>query len=123
MAMVQQRNAINKMLDEMFSLVPILLPENRIFARTYLSTTWETVVTITSSLEGKWSSDFLEKMFKDYIKGEEDRIKRNLVDVKFKIDEVDTLYLVTGPGRVEKVTNSLTFTTCLITNTSTSSPW
>jgi hypothetical protein len=103
MAMVQQRNAINEMLNEMLSLVPLLLPENKHDARKYLESSWEKIVTVTASLESKWSSEFLEKMFKDYIQDEADRIRRNLEDVKYKIDEVDTLYLVTGPDCIEKV--------------------
>jgi hypothetical protein len=103
MAMVQQSKAISKILDEMVSLVPCLLPENRSYAREYLHTTWETIITFTASLRWKWSSEFLEKMFKDYIQSEEDRIKRNLAVVKYRIDTVDALYLITGSGRIEMV--------------------
>lgn len=103
MAMFQQKTAINKIFNEMFSLLPVLLQENKSSARYYLDNTWQEVTTVSSCLESKWSSEFLKKIFKDYIEGEENRIRRNLNDVKYKIDGQDTLYLVTGPGRIEKV--------------------
>lgn len=105
MAIGAQCSAIVAIHQEMLSLIPILLPENRRKARQYLSDTWLRIQTILSSLEYKWSTESLEKIFKDYIDGEEERIRRNLVDIKYNIDAIDTLYLVTGPGRIEKVTN------------------
>jgi len=102
MALVQQCNAINKMLNEMCSLVPIMLPQNRPHARSYLYFAWETITTVSSSLIGKWSSKFLEEMYGEYIQSEEDRIRRNLSRVKYRIDGLDTMYLVTGPRRIEK---------------------
>lgn len=41
--------------------------------------------------------------FAPYVKSEEDRIAANLKSVAYEIDEQDTLALVTGPGRIERV--------------------
>jgi len=97
------------MLNEMISLVPDLLPENRILARSYLYFTWEIIHTITDSLSlESRSTQNTTNLFKDHIRNEEDRIKANLNHVHYLIDGVDTLYLVAGPGRIEKV-NELVF--------------
>lgn len=109
MAMVQRRSAFNNMLNEMFSLIPILRRENQRNAREYLSNCWEKIVTVTSSLDSKYSSEFLERTFKGYIESEEDTVRRNLADVRFKIDEVDSVYLVTGEGGIEKVNMRIGF--------------
>jgi hypothetical protein len=108
--MVQSRKAINSMLDEMISLIPALLPENRYSARRYLEVNWERIVIVTSSLEAKWTSEFLEEKFKDYIQSEEDRVRQSLVNIKYKIEDADTLFLIAGPGCIEKVNPSGTFT-------------
>ena len=103
MALVQQRDSVDKLYDEMYSLVPIMHPQNRSKARNYFSWTWERIRTISASLITGWSSEFLEKMYKDYIQDEEDRIRRNLADIKYRIDGVDTIYLVAGSRGIEKV--------------------
>ena len=98
MAMSQQRQAIDEMLERMFALLPHLRPENQMGARYYLSYVWDIVKSITVSLNVKYTSAFLKNAFQDYIQTEEKRIKRNLEDVKNVIDGVDTLLLVTGNG-------------------------
>lgn len=104
MGMVQQRRAIKKILDEMFFILPWLCPENRASAREYLSEIWIIVMSLVTSFEGRHQySVFLQEKFGGYIAKEEERIKRNLEQVKYRIDDVETLYMIAGFGRLEKV--------------------
>lgn len=41
--------------------------------------------------------------FSSYVSAEEARLRKNLESVAYNIDAVDTLGIVTGPGRLEKV--------------------
>lgn len=45
----------------------------------------------------------LERRMSSYVEQEEHRMERNLTDVEFDIDDQNTLSLITGPGRIERV--------------------
>lgn len=45
----------------------------------------------------------LLKPFQEYVTGEEKRLEDNLKALRYKIDALNTLALVTGPGPVERV--------------------
>ena len=51
-------------------------------------------------------TDLREKT-QEYVLQEEARIKANLESIKYDIDAPNTLALITGPGRIEKVANTL----------------
>jgi hypothetical protein len=53
---------------------------------------------------GTNDTDLREKT-QEYVLQEEARIKANLESIKYDIDAPNTLALITGPGRIEKVTN------------------
>jgi hypothetical protein len=106
-SMVERRKEIKKSFNEMFSLIPILLPQNQVHARKYLSEIWMGIASVTRSFKGKWSKWGSTDQFSDYVQAEEDRITRNFVDIKYKIDEENTVHLVAGPGRIEKVSASI----------------
>ena len=50
-----------------------------------------------------WESDVMFARFKDYVIENEQRIERKLRDFSYYIDEANTLSLVAGDGRPEKV--------------------
>jgi hypothetical protein len=45
----------------------------------------------------------LERRMSSYVEQEEHRMEQNLKDVEFDIDDQNTLSLITGPGRIERV--------------------
>lgn len=56
-----------------------------------------------------WESDVMFLKFKDYVVENEQKIDHNLRGVKYVIDEANTLKIVAGDGRPEKVGMSLVF--------------
>lgn len=90
----------------MYGLRSRLLPENHYWADYYLRKVWSSVVEITAGLQTPDLPDHLEAKFEPYISHEEERIRKNLQDIRFDIDALDTVYVVAGPGRIEKVGKS-----------------
>jgi hypothetical protein len=87
----------------MFAILPAIRPENRASVNEYISTIYTGVTTLESSVNACYTNDALQARFKTYVEGEEARLKGNLETVKYDIDAMDTLALVTGPGRIERV--------------------
>jgi hypothetical protein len=50
----------------------------------------------------EWDDELFSK-FSGYIHDEEERLKTGLVLAQYRIDAQDMLALITGPGRLEKV--------------------
>ena len=82
-----------------------VLPPNRRSVDDYFRFVWESVHTLTAAAtplqpdSGPSSGD----KFKSYLETEEARLSANLKAVDYTIDGIDTLTLITGVGRVEKV--------------------
>lgn len=102
--MTQYRDKIHVLLAQMFALRPRLLPENRNSAEHYLKAVWQSTVELTLAFKSEdlSSNDVPLSRFTPYAQYEEDRIRRNLSDIKFDIDALDTVYVVAGRGRIEK---------------------
>ena len=80
-----------------------VLPLNLQATIRYFASVWEPVHTlVTAVLSLQPSQDDPDK-FKSYIEAEEARLENNLRAVDYIIDGTDTLTLITGVGRVEKV--------------------
>lgn len=47
--------------------------------------------------------EHVEAKFQAFADLEEERMRQNLADIRFDIDALDTVYVVAGPGRIEKV--------------------
>lgn len=45
----------------------------------------------------------IQYKFQAYMDHEEERITKNLEAIHYDIDALDTVYVVAGPGRIEKV--------------------
>lgn len=84
-----------------------VLPENRYWADYYLKTVWPVAFELIKAFRQANVSDHIEAKFKDYAEYEENRIRKNLEDIRFDIDALDTVYVVAGPGRIEKVSCTL----------------
>ena len=87
----------------MFSLKSHIHPAVRSSVDTYLHTVWTGISELTSSLEPYHPPEGLLEKFQSYIYEEEMRLREGLEAVRYDIDAMDTLVLVTGPGRIEKV--------------------
>lgn len=104
MSSMLYRQFIIDTLDEMYSLIPFILPQNRTYAREYLSEIWETVMTLTLSMRGRESYPrILYEKFGACINEVEMRFRMNLELINYRVDSVDTFYIIAGPTRLEKV--------------------
>ncbi|KAI0766856.1 hypothetical protein BD413DRAFT_567569 [Trametes elegans] len=93
---------INNLFAQMFGLLPHIRPENRQLASTYLENVWKRVTTFTASYQCAFGEYELWDRFKAYGRGEERRLEDGLKTFRHRIDGVDTVTLITGPGRIEK---------------------
>ncbi|CCM04676.1 uncharacterized protein FIBRA_06862 [Fibroporia radiculosa] len=83
------REKIHELFSKMFSLEASVHNANRRIVDQYL----EYPFILTEKVRAR---------FKEYVASEETRIKRDLESVKYHVDDLTTLNLVTGPGRIEK---------------------
>jgi hypothetical protein len=79
-----------------------VLPPNRGAVDDYLSSVWEPVHTLTAAVPSPNDVPGIEK-FTSYIETEKARLGKNLRDVDYVIDGIDTLTFIKGEGRIEKV--------------------
>ena len=97
------RDKIVEICAKMFSIRPLIHSSNRNAVDKYLQTVWKRVCTLTSSLVSTSQADTLQARFQSYVDAEEQRLREGLETVRYDIDAIDTLSLITGPGRIEKV--------------------
>lgn len=84
-----------------------ILPENRSSVDYYLDRVWKFVAALTMSLQPpQVGHERLYDEFSAYDQQEKERIKRSLGMVQCRIDALDTVYVVAGPGRIETVSAS-----------------
>lgn len=83
-----------------------ILPVNRglvdMYLGSYAFNRVELLLKSVNAYDGAGEEELQEKM-QPYIAGEEARLKKTLDIVDWRIDSMDTLSLITGPGRIEKV--------------------
>lgn len=80
-----------------------VLPLNLQAIIKYFTFVWEPVQTLIAAVLSLQQSHDDPDKFKPYIEAEEARLENNLRAVDYIIDGTDTLPLITGVGRVEKV--------------------
>jgi hypothetical protein len=99
------RDEILQTFARMHAMRDKLLPENRNYADYYLRNTWHTASVLAKSLQppAVAISDQARERFEEYVKYEEDRMRKSLAGIKYDIDALETVYGVLGPGRIEKV--------------------
>lgn len=91
------------MFAKMFAILPHILPANQAAVNKYLVQIYKDVTTIQASVNPCYINEALQAKFADYLDSEEARLRKNLETVHYDIDEMDTLALITGPGRIGKV--------------------
>ena len=94
---------IDSLLANMSALKTHVLPDNRNTTERYLGTVWPLVTMLTAAFRRIEVDKQLLHRFEDYTQDEEKRLSENLRTVKFYIDTQDTLDLIRGQGRIEKV--------------------
>ena len=87
----------------MFAMRPQIHNANAEAVLKYLLAVYKRSVKLTSSFNGTYQADSLKARFQSYVDAEEQRLREGLETVRYDIDAMDTLTLVTGPGRIEKV--------------------
>jgi hypothetical protein len=102
-SIIDYANKIEELFAKMEGVRSEVLPLNLQPIVKYFTYVWEAVHTlIAPALSLQPSQDDPEK-FKSYIEAEEARLGNNLRAVDYIIDGTDTLTLITGVGRIEKV--------------------
>lgn len=110
------RDKINDLLGKMFALRSLVHNANRVHVDEYLHTVWWRVGQTCMSFTPFYPSDAsLQPRFQSYVDAEETRISSNLGEFRYDIDAMDTLALITGPGRIEKASYSRSTLISLVT--------
>ena len=109
MTTTKYRDMIANICAKMFAIRPYIHPANRHAVDKYLQTVWHKITTLTLSFVNANQPDSLQERFRSYVEAEEKRLREGLETVRYDIDAMDTLLLVTGPGRIEKVVGGLVF--------------
>jgi hypothetical protein len=94
---------IRELLAKMFALRLSVLPANRGSVNKYLDSIYHGVTTLHSALNPCYVNESLQEKFNDYVEVEETRLRGNLEAVSYDIDALNTLFLITGQGRIERV--------------------
>ncbi|KAF7319371.1 VPS13 domain-containing protein [Mycena chlorophos] len=100
--MIDYADKINQILSKMFAILPFVLPDNKSAVNRYLKTIYESVYSLVGSLDKRYINTVLQAKFESYVNHEEERIRSNLEAVKYDLDDLATLDLVIGEGRIEK---------------------
>ncbi|KAJ7228211.1 hypothetical protein GGX14DRAFT_346568 [Mycena pura] len=101
-SMTRYAMKIRELLAKMFAVRLNVLPANRVSVNKYLDTIYQGVTTLHSGLNQCYINESLQEKFDSYFESEEVRLRGNLEAVQYDIDALNTLYLVTGQGRIER---------------------
>jgi hypothetical protein len=102
-SIIDYAKKIEELFAKMEGVHAEVLPPNRASIDDYFSVVWHFVNTLTAAVHPlEPGPDNLEK-FRPYLEAEEARLCENLKAVDYIIDGTDTLTLITGVGRIEKV--------------------
>ena len=94
---------IEEIFDAMTRLLDEVLPENRTVVNEYVYYAWIEVGIFTRSIELEDGTDNLRAKFQSYVDAEEERLRKNLEDIKYDVSDYNSVYLVSRPGRIETV--------------------
>lgn len=94
---------IEETFDAMIHLANRVLPENRRTVERYIQRVWSMVTAFAQSIKREEGTDKLRFKFESHVTAEEARLRRNLEDVKYRIDGSDTFRVIAGEGRLETV--------------------
>jgi hypothetical protein len=110
-SLIDYAKKIEELFAKMEGVRSVVLPPNREAVDRYLVYIFEVVHTLTTAVLSQSSSPSPSpssgsgepKRFKSYLEAEETRLRNNLRAVDYIIDGTDTLPLIAGVGRIEKV--------------------
>lgn len=103
---------ITETLQDLHSFALVVIPPNRSIVKEYISCTELRLVDmLLASIKQACASinhsdDVYMSKFSDYVKKQEDDLGENLEKIRFEIDSLDTVTIVTGPGRLEQVSRT-----------------
>lgn len=105
-SIIDYSRKIEDLFAKMEGVRSVVLPPNREAIDRYFASVWLVVHALTAPmlsepLESSGSDDF--KNFNSYLEAEEARLGNNLRAVDYIIDGIDTVPLIAGIGRIEKV--------------------
>lgn len=103
MTLQTYQGKLQEIVGKMFALLPSIRKENRTQANEYLTQIYMSTATIYNSVNSCYINAGLQARFQSYVETEENRLKKNLEAVDYDIDGLDTLELIVGQGRIEKV--------------------
>ncbi len=106
-SIVDYARKIEELFAKMEGVRSVVLPPNRQVIDGYFGYVWRAVHTLTAAVLSQSSppssgSDDVKK-FELYLEAEESRLENNLRAVDYIIDSIDTIPLIAGVGRIEKV--------------------
>ena len=106
---------IEEIWDVIIRLSDEVLPENRSEVNSYISL-WDYVMVWVKSIKRDEGTEALRERFDSHVATEEERLRRNLEDIKYDIDSTDTVRLIAGNGRLETVIfRTMFFCFCILT--------
>ena len=94
---------IKKTVDILNALRPHLLLENRSSAESYLQKCLSIILLFVAGLAPSQLAEDVGHRFDEFIEYEVDRIRQNLETIHYTFKNVDSVYAVTGPGKIAKV--------------------
>ncbi|KAF8512112.1 hypothetical protein JB92DRAFT_2930249 [Gautieria morchelliformis] len=98
---------IRDIFAKMFAILPRIDVSNQVSINKYLSYVYPNVTTILAAVNPCHVNEALQEKFQPYIESEEKRLRENLEMARYDIDDLDTLALITGPGRIGKYAHAL----------------
>jgi hypothetical protein len=104
--MIDYSRKIEDFFAKMEGVRSVVLPPNREAIDRYFTCVWMPIHTLTAAMlseSSESSGPDDPKKFSLYLEAEEARLGNNLRAVNYIIDGIDTLPLIAGTGRIEKV--------------------
>jgi hypothetical protein len=105
-SIINYAKEIEELFAKMEGVRATVLPPNREALDEYFADVWEPVHTLAAAVISLSPDTSNPEKFKPYLEAEEARLGARLNSVDYVIDGTDTLTLITGAGRIEKVCTS-----------------
>ena len=103
-SIIDYSHKMEDLFAKMEGVSSVVLPPNREAFDIYFGYAWRIIHPLTAAVLSLPTSGPAEpNRFKSYLEAEEVRLGNNLRAVDYVIDGTDTLRLITGVGRIEKV--------------------
>lgn len=105
---------IEEIFDAMIHLASRVLPENRRLTNIYITAVWHFIMVFVQSIEREEDTE-LKPRFESHVTAEETRLRQNLEEMKYVIDDSDTLRVIAGEGRIEMASKAACDFSCPLT--------